>query len=110
LCPAISISRGLTKGLLFDTFSITVWYKLCRHDHSVLELESFSPPELVDRTRNFRSNASQFKQKIYEKNAPQAKFLMEQNALQARFIKQNAPQARIFDEVLMGALSYLYGM
>jgi len=34
----------LTKGLLFDTFSITVWYKLCRYDHSVLELVSFSPP------------------------------------------------------------------
>jgi hypothetical protein len=35
-------------------------------------------------------------------------FFVEQNAPQARFIKQNAPQARIFDEVLMGALSYLY--
>ena len=34
----------LTKGLLFDTFSVTVWYKLCRYDHSVLELELFSPP------------------------------------------------------------------
>ena len=32
----------LTKGLLFDTVSITVWYKLSRYDHSVLELESFS--------------------------------------------------------------------
>ena len=27
----------LTKGLLFVTFAITVWYKLCRYDHSVLE-------------------------------------------------------------------------
>jgi len=35
---------------------------------------------------------------------------MKQNVPQARFIKQNAPQARIFDEVLMGTLSYLYGM
>jgi len=32
----------LTKGLFIDTFSITVWYKLCRYDHSVLELESLS--------------------------------------------------------------------
>jgi len=32
------------KGLLFDAFSITVWYKLCSYDHSLLELESFSPP------------------------------------------------------------------
>jgi len=34
----------LAKDFLFDTFSITVWYKLYRYDHSVLELESFSPP------------------------------------------------------------------
>ena len=33
-----------TKGLLFDTFIITVWYTLYRCDHSVLEVESFSPP------------------------------------------------------------------
>ena len=61
--------------------------------------------ELVDRTRNFKSNASQFKQKKYEKNASQARCFMKQNAPQARFIKQNAPQARIFDEILMGTLS-----
>jgi len=62
---------------------------------------------LVDRTRNFKSNASRFKQKKHENNAPQARFFMKQNAPQARFIKQNAPQARIFDTVLMGTLSYL---
>jgi len=33
--------------------------------------------------------------KIYMKNAPQARFFMEQNAPQARLIKQNAPQPRI---------------
>jgi len=33
------------KGLLFDTFIITVWYKLYPCDHSVLEFESFSPPK-----------------------------------------------------------------
>jgi len=32
----------LTKGLLFKTFKITVWYKLCRCDNSVLEFKSFS--------------------------------------------------------------------
>ena len=39
----------LTKGLLLDTFSITVWYKLCRDNHSVTvwELESFSPMDLT---------------------------------------------------------------
>ena len=70
----------------------------------------FTINELVDRTRNFKSNASGFKQKHYEQNAPQARFLMKQNAPQARFIKKNAPQARIFDAVLMGAPSYLYSI
>jgi len=66
----------------------------------------FTINELVDRARFFKSNASRFKQKIYEKNAPQGRFLMKQNALQARLIKQNALLARIFDQVLMGTLSY----
>jgi len=65
---------------------------------------------LVDKTRNFKSNASQFKQKEIEKNAPQARFFIKQNAPQARFIKPNTPQARIFDKVLMVTLSYLYSM
>jgi len=93
--------------LLFDTFSITVWYKLCRYDHSVLRVRIiFTTNELVDRIKNFKSNVSRFKQKKYEKNAPQARFLMKQNAPQARLMKQNAPQARLFDQVLMGTLSY----
>ena len=70
----------------------------------------FTTNESVDRTRNFKSHASQFKQKNYEKNAPQATFFVKQNAPQARLIKQNAPQAGIFDAVLMGTLSYLYSM
>jgi len=44
LCDLYLKRFDLTKGLLFDTFSITVWYKLRRYDHSVLVLESFSPP------------------------------------------------------------------
>jgi len=44
LCDLYLKRFDLTKGFLFDTFSITVWYKLCRYNHSVLELESFSPP------------------------------------------------------------------
>jgi len=70
----------------------------------------FTTNKLVDRTRNFKSNASWFKPKKYELNAPQARFFMKQNAPQARFMKQKAPQARIFDEVLMGTLSYLCSM
>jgi hypothetical protein len=42
---------------------------------------------------------------LYEKNAPQARLFMEKNAPQARLIKQNEPQARFFDLVLMGTLS-----
>jgi len=33
--------------------------------------------ELVDRTRNFKSNASWFKQQKYGKNAPQARFFVK---------------------------------
>ena len=44
LCDLYLMSFDLTEGLLFDTFSLTVWYKVCCHEHSVLELESFSPP------------------------------------------------------------------
>ena len=70
----------------------------------------FTANELLDRTRNFKLNASLFKQKKFGKYAPQVKFFMKQNAPQARLIKQNAPQARIFDAVPMGTLSYLYSM
>jgi len=60
----------LTKGLLFDTFLITVWYKLCHCDHSVLKVRMiFTTNELVDRIRNFKSNASLFKKIFYEKYA-----------------------------------------
>jgi len=55
----------------------------------------FTTNELVDSTRNFKLNASRFKQKNYEKNAPQARFFMKQNAPLARFVKRNAPQATI---------------
>jgi len=42
LCDLYLKGFDLTKGLLFKTFVITVWYKLCRCDHSVLEFKSFS--------------------------------------------------------------------
>ena len=41
-----------------------------------------------------------------QKHALQARFFMEQNAPQARLIKQDAPHATFFDQVLMGTLSY----
>jgi len=44
LCDLVLKRFDLTEGLLFETFFITVWYKLHRCDHSVLELESLSPP------------------------------------------------------------------
>jgi len=47
----------------------------------------FTTIELVDRIKTFKSNASQFKKKLYEKNASQARFIMKQNAPQARPIK-----------------------
>jgi len=42
LCDLHLKRFDLTKDLLFKFFVITVWYKLCRRDHSVLELKSFS--------------------------------------------------------------------
>jgi len=37
------------------------------------------------------------KKNFYEKHAPQARFLLKENALQARLMKQNAPLAGFFD-------------
>jgi len=55
LCELYLKRFDLTKDLLFKTFVITVWYKLCRCDHSVLEFKSFSLLiELVDRIRNLK--------------------------------------------------------
>jgi len=39
LCDLYLKMFDLTKGLLFEIFAITVWYKLCRRDHSVLEFK-----------------------------------------------------------------------
>jgi len=96
LCDLYLKRFDLTKDLLFETFLITVWYKLCRCDHSVLELifESgvgwalieieylniragiiLTTNELVDRIRNFKSNASLFKKKLYEKMRCRPDFL-----------------------------------
>ena len=36
LCDLYLKRFDLTKDVLFKTFVITVWYKLCRCDHSVL--------------------------------------------------------------------------
>jgi len=42
LCDLYLKRFDLTKGLLFKTFVIIVWYKLCRCDHAVLKFKSFS--------------------------------------------------------------------
>jgi len=47
----------------------------------------FTINELADRIKKFKSNASRFKKNLSEKNAPQARFFMKRNALQARLIK-----------------------
>ena len=99
------------KGFVICHFRNYYWVQIMSSWSLSIGVEIiFTTNKLVDRTRDFKSNASRFKQKKNEKNAPQARFFMKQNAPQARFIKQNAPQARIFDKVLMGTLSYLYSM
>jgi len=66
----------LAKGLSIDTFSSTVWYKLCHHDHSVLRVRIiFTINESVDRTRNLKSDASRFKQKNMKKMRRRPDFL-----------------------------------
>jgi len=42
LCDLYLKKFDLTKGLLLKTFVMTVGYKLCRCDHSVMECKSFS--------------------------------------------------------------------
>jgi len=70
LCDLYLKRFDLTKGLSFDNVSITVWYKLCHYDHSALRARIiFTTNEFVDRTRNFKSDASQFKQKNMKKCA-----------------------------------------
>jgi len=77
LCDLYLKRFDLTKCLLFDTFSITAWYKLCHYDHSVLRVQIiFTTNELVDRTRNFKSNATRFKKKIM-KNLRRRQVFME---------------------------------
>jgi len=49
LCDLYLERFNLTKGVLFETSSTTIWYKLCRFDPSVLEFES---NELVDTVKN----------------------------------------------------------
>jgi len=66
----------------------------------------FTTNELVDTTRHFKSSASQLNTKIQEKNTPQTRFFVKQNAPQARLMQQNAPQARFLELVIMGTLSY----
>jgi len=80
LCDLYLKKFDLTKGMLFDTFVITVWYKLCRCDHSVLEFKSFSPlmnwqTEL--KTSN-EMHPRMIKKKIFhDKNAPQARLIIQ---------------------------------
>jgi len=47
LCDLYLKRFDLTKGLLFKTFVITVLYKLCRRDHSVLEFKRFTTKSLI---------------------------------------------------------------
>ena len=62
----------------------------------------FTTNELVDIIRISKSNASQ--------NDSEEDSFMKHNVLQARLLKQNAPQARFLDWMLMGSLSYWHGI
>jgi len=81
LCGSYLKRFDLTKGLLFDTFSITVCYKLCPYDHSVLELESFSPP-MNWQTEQETSNQMHpsLSKNIMKKMRHRPNFFVKQNA------------------------------
>jgi len=56
----------------------------------------FTTNELVDRMRNFKSNAFRFKRKIHKKKCSAGQIFCGQSAPQARLMKQNALEARFF--------------
>jgi len=98
----------------FVSLGFVVWHF---HNYCLVQIASlwsfsigvriiFATNKLVHRIRNFKSNACRFKEKIHVKNAPQARFLMKQNAPQTRLVKQNEP----LNQVLMGTLFYWYSM
>ena len=62
----------MTKGLLFETFLTTVWYKLYRCDIGVEMI--LTTNESVDVIRNFKSNAFRVKKILYETNTQQTIF------------------------------------
>jgi len=70
----------------------------------------FTTKEFVDRIRNFKSNACRCKKENMKKMRRRPDFLSKKNAPQARLMKQNVLQARFFDQVPMGTLSYWYRM
>jgi len=75
LCDLYLKRFDLTKGLLFKTFVITVWYKLCRCDHSVLEFKSF--PLLTYWYTEQETCNEMHPRMIKKKNASQARFFMK---------------------------------
>jgi len=87
----------LTKGLLFDTFSITVWYKLCHYDHSVSRVRIIlTTNELVDRTRTFKSNAFWFKQKNMKKIRCRPDFFHEKTCATGKTYQTRCASGQIF--------------
>jgi len=114
--------RNWNGVVRFVSLGFVIWHF---HNYCLVQIVSlwsfsigvriiFTTNELVDRIRNFKSNASRFNFFFYVsvsvKNAAQARFFMKENALQTRFMKQNEPQARFFNHVLMGTLSCWYSM
>jgi len=103
LCSLYLKRFDLTKGLLFDTFVVTVWYKLCRCDHTVLEFKSFSP--LMKSWTEWKNSNEKYLRRIKKKISSfygkkhriQGQIFMKQNAPQSRLIKQNAPQVGFLD-------------
>jgi len=70
----------LTKGLFWNFLNYCLVQTVSLWSLNIGVGIIFTTNELLDRIRNFKSNASLFKKNMYEKNALQARFFMKQNA------------------------------
>ena len=115
LCDLYLKRFDLTKGLLFDTFFITVWYKLCRCTHTncvVVITEYWSSNHLHHKFINWKLNAPQndseedFLKKIFLGKCAAGQIFDEIKCTAGKTYQTKCAAGLIFDYILMGSLSY----
>ena len=109
---AWGLIRPRVRYLPFSSL-LRILYKLCRCNHWVLEFEISTPPWIGRQNKKLGINCitEWLKwRRVMKKRCRRPDFFMKQNAPQTRLIIHNAPEANIFDWILMGRMSYSYGM